>query len=108
MRLFAAILLSLSLVSCSIIPVAKTPKQKVGLCFSTVSGLSRSAVDQIETNRLTDTQGDEVLHLLNNMNDVCTISKAAIGDGRETDAVTYLDAATMILDRVEEILNERR
>lgn len=100
--------LALMVSGCGLIPDAQTPTEKVAVCYGTVSGLARSTVGQVETDRLTAEQGEEVVHLLEQMNDVCDIAKAAVAGGRPEDAVAYLDAATMVLDKVEDILNGRR
>ena len=92
----------------SFAPDANTPGKKVAMCYSTVDGLAVSANQQVATDRITPDQGSEVLAILVQAKDICTISQTAIAGGRPDDAVAYLSAATLILDKVEVILNGRR
>jgi len=93
---------------CSLFPEPKTPKQKAALCYATVSALSNTTKTRETENRITTTQAGEIIELIDQANSICKIGEVAATGENPEDAVAYLDAAILVLDKVEGILNARR
>lgn len=86
---------------CGLVPEATTPRERVALCFATVSALANSTASQVEGDRISTAKGDEVLALLDNTQGACVVAQNAVTGNRPDDAIVYLDAAIAFLDQIE-------
>ena len=109
MRTLPALLLAAcaALSACQLLDPPQTPQEAVGACYASVEGLATGASENLATARITPEQGAEVSALLRNVYAVCETADQALAGGRPADALGYLDAAAVLLGKLEDVLEQR-
>ena len=109
-QLATALLLTLTLVSCGIfdlMPKPKTTAEGIGLAITSITSMRGEVRRQLETARITAPQAQQMQDVLNQARGLADTATFALETGSESDAIRYLDLATAVLEKLEEVLRER-
>lgn len=88
-------------------PEPKTTEEAIGLAISSITAARVSVRENLAVARISADQAQQMQSALNEARDLADLATLALGTANPEDATTYLDMATIVLGKVEEMLRER-